>query len=175
MNEFTPSNENLRDAWRAVRVGRSWDEANAEFERWLAVHDQGIRDAVKPPELTAKEHLEAAWEAAFPVPEGRKVPAGVPFIVRWKDGDFWVYPTGSAAGSGVGGEVRTLEPLPPLIPDDCNAVWASTRGDESRRVWVRATGLMGDLVDVWDDGNNNADYAETSELINPVPVPEEES
>lgn len=177
MNGFTPSNEDLRDAWREVRPGRSCDEARAEFNRWIAARDQGIRDSVKPPDLTAREHLEAVWGAAYPMPDGRDVPAGVPFIVRWKDGDFWAYLTGSAAGSGVGGEIRTLDPLPPVIPDDCMAVWASTRKDESRRVWVRATGSMAGLPDkwgVWDDGNRDADYALTRELIDPVPVPEEE-
>lgn len=174
MNEFTPSNENLRDAWREVRPGRSWDEAIAEFDRWLDAHDQGIRDAVKPPELTAKEHLEAAFEAAYPVPEGLDVPAGVPIISRWKDGDIWFHATGSAPVPTNCVEVRTLEPLPPVIPDDCNAVWASTREDESRRVWVRVTDGE-NLRDLWDNGNLFADYAETSDLIDPKPVPEEES
>lgn len=179
MNEFTPTTGGVRGHYAGSRLdgdGVDYGYAISEFDRWLAAHDQGVRDAVKPPELTAKEHMEAAFEAAYPVPKCRGVPPGVPIIARWEDGEIWANATGSTAQTAVtndNAEIRTLDPLPPLIPDDCNAVWASTRDDESRRVWVRATGFMAGLEDEWDDGNRDADYAEPSDLINPVPIPEE--
>lgn len=181
MNEYTQTTDEIVAAYVESRRSTSQvpeRQGREEFDRFLDAHDQGIRDAVKPPELTAKEHLEAAFEAAYPIPEGRDVPEGVPVIVRWEDGEIRVHAMGSTAKNRVTNdyiEVRTLEPLPTLIPDDCNAVWASTREDESRRVWVRFTGFTPGLDDAWDDGNLDADYAETSDLIDPKPVPKEES
>ena len=173
MSEFTPSNESLRYAWREMRLSRSWDEADAEFERWLAAHDQSIRDAVKPPELTAKEHLKAAWDAAHPVPPNGRIPKGTKYLTRCGGQDVVTAEAGIDLRGGP--DIRTLEPLPMVIPDDCMAVWASTRGDESRRVWVRVNGGRTGREDEWDDGNLDAWFAETSELIDPKPVPEEES
>ena len=175
-NGITPSTEAVRRRYRACRLGTSYEESGAEFDRWLAAYAQGVRNAVVRPELTAKEHMEAAWDAAHPVPKGSVIPAGTPSLSRPPHGETEYFPVGIDHDFTVreGDDVRTLEPLPPVIPDDCDAVWASTRENGSRRVWVRATGVMAGRVDVWDDGNNNADYAETSELIDPVPVPEEE-
>lgn len=178
MTEYTPSMDQIVRAWIEWDTGDGGStecEARGNWYRFLDAHDQGIRDAVKPPELTAKEHLEAAFEAAYPVPEGRDVPAGVPIIARQENGKIEVHATWWPSWTNDHKEVRTLEPLPPVIPDDCNAVWASIRGDESRRVWVRFTGFTPGLDDAWDDGNLDIDYAETSELIDPKPVPEEES
>lgn len=63
-------------------------------------------------------------------------------------------------------EITTAEEL----DDDCNAVWASTREDESRRVWVRSAYDRS----VWRGPSTDADYALTPDLIDPKPVPEEE-
>lgn len=174
MNEFTPTTEQVRSAYQesrgaicAIRGMTSEDE----FYRWLDAHDQSIRDAVRPAELTAKEHLEAAWDKAHPV--SGDVPPGVTIIARRANGDFWVDARGWTSGINDIVEVRTLEPLPPVIPDDCNAVWASTRGDESRRVWVRAIGFAA-CPDEWDDGDSDYDYVPGTDLIDPKPVPEEE-
>lgn len=176
MTEFTPSNENLRDAWREVRPGRSWDEARDEFDRWLAAHDQGIRDAVKRPDLTAKEHLEAAFDKAHPVPKGRDVPVGVPLIAHHVNGDIWVYATGFISWNAAPTdrvEVRTLEPLPPLIPDDCKEVRASSDEDPLRSVWIRDARAVDAWVTVTVLGE--VMRAHTNDLIDPKPVPEEES
>lgn len=173
MSEHVPSMNDLRLAWREYRQDLSSEAAEGELCSFFAAHDQGIRDAVKPPELTAREHLEAAFDKAHPVPKWRNVPVGVTIIARRKNGDFWAHARGWTSGAYDPIEVRTLEPLPPLIPDDCNAVWASTREDESRRVWVRSAGCGAHLVDLWDDGRA-IDYTKTSDLINPVPVPPEE-
>ncbi|VEI04141.1 Uncharacterised protein [Acidipropionibacterium jensenii] len=171
---FTPSTEAVRRRYRALLdIGVSVDEADAEFDRWLAVRDQGIRDSVKPPELTAKEHLEAAWDKAHPVPKWRDVPAGVTIIARRKNGKIWVDARGWTSGLNDLVEVRTLEPLPPVIPDDCNRVFASTPEYGSRLIWIRET----DDPDCWRaaDGTAWIRTALTCELIDPKPVPEEES
>ena len=170
MNEFTPSNDNLRDAWRAVRTGKSWDEACAEFNRWLDAHDQGIRDAVERPELTAKEHLEAAWEAAYPVPKGQVIPAGKLFIVRHKQGQFTT--TTVDTPSIPTSWIRTLTPLPPVIPDDCDYVWASVSDDRGdRSIWTRTSD--GRWESRMPRSNCTVRYPE-DDLIDPKPVPEEE-
>jgi len=163
-----------------VRAWIEWDtgdgvstecEARGNWYRFLDAHDKGIRDAVKPPELTAKEHLEAAWEAAHPVPANGRIPKGTKYLTRCGGQDVVTAEAGIDLRGGP--DIRTLEPLPSLIPDDCNAVWASTREDESRRVWVRSAGCGAHLVDLWDDGRA-IDYTKTSDLIDPKPVPEEE-
>ncbi len=75
----------------------------------------------------------------------------------------------SATGSE---DIRTLEPLPPLIPDDCNRVFASVEWNPVRLIWVRAD----DDSDFWRaaDGTVGNWVAYTDELIDPKPVPEEE-
>lgn len=159
-------------------VLEDWGREIANDARELGMSQPvGSRVDQGSPEMTAREHLVAAWDKAYPVPAGHAVPAGVAYIRRRS------YPLGFSVGTGTGSfaasqNIRTLDPLPPVIPDDCMAVWASTRKDESRRVWVRATGSMAGLPDkwgVWDDGNRDADYALTRELIDPKPVPKEES
>lgn len=177
MNENTPSTNKIRYGWAAFRFetsGVSSDASMAEFDRWLAAHDQGIWDAAKPPAMTAREHLEAAFEAAYPVQKWRGVPVGVTIIARRENGKIWVLATGLTSGAYDNIEVRTLEPLPPVIPDDCNAVWASTRENGSRRVWVRANGGRPGRTDEWDDGDRDTYYEQGANLINPVPVPEEQ-
>lgn len=176
MNEFTPSNENLRYAWREVRPDRSLDEADAEFERWLAAHDQGVRDAVRPAEMTAREHLEAAFEAAFPVPEGRMIQRNTGYL-SWRNGEcVGVYSKGvSYETPGRDGDLerRTLDPLPPSIPDDCKAVWANWDEDGGRYVWNRHPNARDDWHTISAAGE--LIRARESNLIDPKPVPEEES
>lgn len=176
MTEFTPTTGGLRDHYAGSRLdgdGVDYDCAISEFDRWLDAHDQGIRDAVRPPELTAREHMEAAFEAACPVPKGRDVPEGVPIISRWKDGDIWFHATGSAPVPTNCVEIRTLEPLPPVIPDDCKEVRASSDEDPLRSVWIRDARAVDAWVTVTVLGE--VMRAHTNDLIDPKPVPEEES
>ena len=155
-----------------------------EFDEWMKAHDAEVRN--EPPELTAKEHLEAAFEAAHPVPKGLDVPAGVPIITRWDDGEIRVHAMGSTAknrGTNDYIEARTLEPLPPVIPDDCNAVWAGNEWlpDGVRALWVRESDVLWRHIvtqaeaQKWCDGTLAFDVltAVSDELINPVPVPSE--
>jgi hypothetical protein len=39
-------------------------------------------------------------------------------------------------------------------------------------VWVRTTDGE-DFLDLWDDGNLDADYTDGTDLIDPVPIPKE--
>lgn len=125
-------------------------------------------------ELTAKEHLDAAFEAAYPVPKWYGVPTGVMTISRWDDGKIFVHAMGVPAMTDDRVEVRTLEPLPPVIPDDCEWVLAGCarlgderfywRRDRSERYPWRTINAEG-----WSCG------ATTADLIDPKPVPKEES
>lgn len=176
MNDYTPTTNDMRTAWTDYRSEDliSNSEAIEEFQRWLIAHDQGIRDSVKPPKLTAKEHLKAAFDKAHPVPEGRDVPTGVTIIARRENGKIWVLATGLTSGAYDDIEVRTLEPLPPVIPDDCDLVWASRKGDRiaGRLVWHRQPGIARHLWKTWrPDGCSST--ATEDDLIDPVPVPPE--
>lgn len=178
MTEYTQTTDEIVAAYVESRRSTSQvpeRQGREEFDRWLAAHDQGIRDACRPPELTAREHLEAAWEAAYPVPKWCGVPMGVPLITRWKNGEIWVHTTGWSSVIHHHMEVRTLEPLPPLIPDDCMVVRASCEDTPSlgRTIWQRSNDAK-----KWFalDPADGAWYEEPlSDLIDPKPVPEEES
>lgn len=176
MNENTPSTNQISYGWAAFRgetSGVSSDAAYAEFNRWLDAHDQGIRDSVKPPEMTASEYMQAAWDAAYEVPEGREIPKDTLIIVRHKPGQFTI--TSVATSSIPTSWIRTLDPLPPVIPDDCDLVWAGRQGEilAGRLVWHRQPGSARRLWKTWlPDGRTST--APEDDLIDPKPVPEEE-
>ena len=160
MNEYTPTFNDIHIAYANYRVeeGRcSWDEAIEECDRFFIAHDQGIRDAVKPPEMTAREYLEAAFEAADPVPEGRDVPVGVTIIARRENGKIWVLATGLTSGAYDDIDVRTLEPLPPAVrppTDPDSAAGMSEKADKLARYIVSrlAEATPADLVEAaFDD------------------------
>lgn len=146
------------------------------FDEWLESHDAEVRmDAIIARDTrTPDELLQAAWEAAFPVPEGR-IPSEVPYIARYEQtGGLMAFPTGKAGDMhpSHGVEYRTLAPLPPLIPEDCMAVWASLKGlgdpqNPTRCVWLRDSGRHS-----WRNSWNVV--AAEVDLIDPKPVPEEE-
>ena len=172
MNEKTPSDAEMRSAWAAFRLlgGSAVPSATskAEFDRFLAAHDQGIRDAVK---LTAREHMDAAWEAAHPVPPNVRIPKGTEYLVRISPS---AVPALRRAGRDFHGSqiVRTLDPLPPVIPDDCDYVWASAPDDMGERsIWTRTSD--GRWESRMPRGSCTVQYPE-SDLIDPKPVPEEE-
>lgn len=168
MTDNTPST-------RAVRMAATnFDSAitEAHWDRWLAAHDQGIRDAVKPPAMTAEEYLEAAWNIAYPVSKGQVIPAGSPVMARDPDDGGLIYePSGYRTDFKEDSlscyERRTLTPLPPLIPDDCLAVWASTEDCDVRRIMMRST------VSPWGWLDSDGDTYDDDALIDPVPVPPE--
>lgn len=172
MTDYTPTNFDLREAWTEYRADggpRVVVETAAfdEFYRWLAAHDQGIRDAVKLSAMTAREHLEAAWEAAYEVPEGQVIPKGTRYLLRISDHEVAAVEAGIDLREGP--SARTLDPLPPVIPDDCMAVWASVAYSKARMLWVRDIGSTGSGN--WSNGD---DVVIGEALIDPKPVPEEE-
>ena len=159
----------------------------SSFNEWLESHDANVRAETledvmhdRVADLTPDELLQTAWDAACPVPEGRdasSIPADARIIWRMGVGhDYDVY-VGIAGDMSADlpqmiahGTVRTPAPLPSLIPDDCIAVWASLSGFPRRRVWVRDIDSTGSGN--WSDGTT-VEIAEA--LIDPVPIPKEES
>lgn len=138
MTEYTPSTCEVRNSYAESRRSTSQVpemQSRGEFDRWLAAHDHGIRDACRVSEMTAKEHLKAAWDAAHPVPEGRKVPVHTPYIARWTRESFSVKMAGGDTAFDADQSIRTLDPLPPVIPDDCD--WVVTVEDGQTIVWRR--------------------------------------
>ena len=124
-------------------------------------------------DLTAREHLEAAWEAAHPVPPNVRIPKGMEYLVRISAG---ATPALRRAASDFRGGplARTLDPLPPVIPDDCMAVRATGKCAPGlgRTIWQRSNdGTEWFAIDQ-ADGSLWADSF--SHLIDPKPVPEEE-
>lgn len=151
------------------------------FDEWLESHDSEVRiDAIIARDTrTPAELLQAAWEAAYPVPEERdasSIPADARVIWRMGIGhDYDVY-VGIAGDMSADlpqmiahGTVRTLDPLPPLIPKGTPAVWASTSdGILVRRILVNTDHITRQWIDMFD-----TKYTD-EQLINPVPIPKEE-
>jgi hypothetical protein len=148
------------------------------FDEWLESHDAEVRnEAIIARETrTPAELIQTAWDAAYELPEGRKLPAGTPYVCKRGPVEgririsFW--PNGDRFENAYSEDVRTLEPLPPLIPDDCMAVWASLKGlgdpqNPTRCVWLRDSGRHS-----WRNRWNVV--AAEVDLIDPKPVPEEE-
>lgn len=133
-------------------------------------------------ELTVKDAtpaylIQAAWDKAYPLPEGRKLPAGTPYVCKRGPVErhtritFW--PNGDRFENAYSEDIRTLEPLPPVIPDDCMAVWASIQDNSSRLIWIRESGDP----DAWNTAGDDGKlwHTWTDNLIDPKPVPTEES
>ena len=177
MSEHVPSINDLRLAWRKYLQDLSSEAAEGGLCSFFSAHDAGVRNSVVRPEWTAKEHLEAAFDAADPVPANGRIPKGVEIIARWKNGDLWSYAMGSVSEIYDYMEVRTLEPLPPLIPDDCEWVLAGCAGleDGERYYWrrgrIESEGWSGSWWSVSAGGW--ARCARMDELIDPVPIPKE--
>lgn len=172
MTEYTPTTTAIRNKyalWSRRVGGNQWDDSMAEFDRWLDAHDQCIRDAVKPPELTAKEHLEAAFEAANPVPANGRIPKGTKYLTRCGGQDVVTAEAGIDLRGGP--DIRTLTPLPPLIPEGTPAVWASTSDDREIRPLVLSTEFPAMSTRYWRDGDGSS-YTD-SQLIDPVPIHKE--
>lgn len=158
--------------------------SECDFDEWLESHDAEVRmDAIIARDTrTTDELLRAAWNAACPVPEERdasSIPADARIIWRMGIGhDYDVY-VGIAGDMSADlpqmiayGTVRTLAPLPPVIPDDCIAVWASTKDCDGRRVLVLSEEPIGNMLRHWRDGDG--DEYRDEQLIDPAPIPKEE-
>ncbi|QCV95655.1 hypothetical protein [Acidipropionibacterium acidipropionici] len=143
-----------------------------DFDEWLESHDAEVRNEaiIARDTRTPADLIQAAWEAAYPT-TGRMIPARTPHIRHHLYGAM-TYEASGTLGDIPGGEnVRTLEPLPPLIPEGTPAVWASTKGCDVRRVLVLSEEPTGDILRYWRDGDGD-EYAD-ADLIDPVPIPEE--
>jgi hypothetical protein len=148
---------------------------SSDFDEWLESHDAEVRNEaiIARDTRTSAELIEAAWDAAYEVPEGRTIPAGTPTVMKYKDGTIMWNMKGSTYEIEFieTDRIRTLEPLPPVIPDGTPAVWASTKDCEGRRVLVLSEEPIGDMLRHWRDGDG--DEYRDEQLINPVPIPKE--
>lgn len=147
---------------------------SSDFDEWLKFHDAEVRmDAIIARDTrTPAELLQAAWDAAYPVPEGRTIPGGTPNVMKYKDSTIMWNVMGSTYEIEFieTDRIRTLEPLPPVIPDGTPAVWASTSdGILVRRILVNTDHITRQWIDMYD-----TKYTD-EQLIDPVPIPEEES
>jgi hypothetical protein len=152
------------------------------FDAWLASHDQAIRDDATEEFMhehfpTPQQLIEAALDHAYPVPVGRTIPANTPVLVDNSYG-FDYHSHGFTHDMTVRRDAictfRTLDPLPPLIPDDCMTVWASCDHTPGlgRTIWQRSNDAK-----TWfalDPADGGWYEKQLSDLINPKPVPEEE-
>lgn len=86
-----------RDAARADR-----DAAERERDEALA-----RADAAEPRPLTAREHLDAAWDAAH-VPADGMIPAGAEYLVRFSPGNYSVRENGAEPISAESAFTRRL-------------------------------------------------------------------
>ena len=148
------------------------------FDEWLESHDAEVRmDAIIARDTrTPVDLIQAAWEAAYELPEGRKLPAGTPYVCKRGPVEgririsFW--PNGDRFENAYSEDIRTLEPLPPVIPDDCYYVWAQVERPTHRsaRIIFRRIDRDG-----WMGVYKGSDIEEctTADLIDPKPVPKE--
>lgn len=135
-----------------------------DFDEWLESHDAEVRN--ETPAMTAREHLEAAWDAAYPVPANGRIPKGTKYLTQYVGQDVVTAEAGCDLRGGP--DIRTLDPLPPLIPDGTPAVWASTSdGIRVRRILVNTDHITRQWIDMYDTTYADAD------LIDPVPIPKE--
>ena len=152
----------------------------SSFNEWLESHDTEVRAETledvmhdRVADLTPDELIQAAWDAAYPVPEGRTIPAGTPNVMKYKDGTIMWNVMGSTYEIEFieTDRIRTLDPLPPLIPDGTPAVWASTVDYGVRRVLTLSEEHPGDIPRYWRDGGG--DTYRDADLIDPVPITKE--
>ncbi|AMS06478.1 hypothetical protein DUY81_13895 [Acidipropionibacterium acidipropionici] len=143
-----------------------------DFDEWMESHDAEVRNEaiIARDTRTPAELIQAAWDAAYPVPPNGRIPKGTKYLTRCGGKDVVTAEAGIDLRGGP--DIRTLEPLPPLIPDDCMAVWASLKGlgdpqNPTRCVWLRDSGRHS-----WRNRWNVV--AAEVDLIDPKPVPEEE-
>lgn len=147
-----------------------------EWNTWLKAHDSELikNTALKP--ASPAEMIQVVWKGSYEVPPGQTVPKGVRFLYREEEsGLVEMRVSNGIVVSMEGNPCRTLTPLPPLIPDDCQWVWASTTDDPERTVWRRHSTEGADPQ--WSsldlDGKRTI-YAR--DLVDPVPVqPESEA
>jgi hypothetical protein len=142
------------------------------FDEWLESHDAEVRNEaiIARDTRTSAELIEAAWDAAYPVPPNGRIPKGTKYLTRCGGKDVVTAEAGIDLRGGQ--DIRTLEPLPPLIPDDCKEVRASSYEDPLRSVWIRDARAVDAWVAVTVLGE--VMRAHTNDLIDPKPVPKEE-
>lgn len=117
----------------AERYGRTIDKLVEERRFLRAERDEAAREAeelgealdnVRPMDLmTAREHLDAAWEAAH-VPANGVIPKGAEFIARRMNGRYALGVGTAINVQEVGSECRLIDAPTPTRPDGAEAIEA---------------------------------------------------
>ena len=94
-------------AWRVDWPGAEWEFASvsAEDREWYGKVAEAVLGAARP--ATAREHLDAAWEAAH-TPEDGMIPAETAYLVRFSPGNYSVRKTGAEPISAESAFTRRL-------------------------------------------------------------------
>lgn len=156
--------------WKTAALNWEYRAEKAEQERdELRAAAVELAPATPDPRpLTAREHLEAAWEAAH-VPADGILPKGAEYVERYGDGSFYGPLTsggGLRADHGVL-ERRLLDPPAPSRPEweDAPYVWADSAQGEGRVIWKRSTSDDGRVI--W---SSSGTWHPSWMLTNPAPV-----
>lgn len=180
-DHFQETTNTFRDKFneadeRAERAEQERDEARDEAAQWRETAARRVGRILELEAMTARELLDAAWEAAY-VPEDGSIPAGTAHIRL--DGGGTIYGPVTLkitmdAGCASEGR-RLLDPPTPKRPEwaDAPAVWADANpnadGTPHRSVFIFHT-----LHDQWEDGCGEEYKTWEMEHLNPVPVKEED-
>lgn len=141
------------------------DRYKQEFIDSMNTHDVALIERLNNSE-SVYSLMDRAWSLAFPVPPGQMIPGDVGVVIRNDEiGSILLMMDGLGYESYETPSIRTIVKLQPIIPDDCNLVWAVTQLDPEHRPFVRQHGDSDESL--WNDGVQV--YPATS-LIDPEPV-----
>ena len=102
-----------------LMVQQQRDHLRATLTTTARQRDEADKRAARS--LTAREHLEAAWDAAHVVPAGTAIAPGLGYITRYEgSGEILASIEGHSAilpTRGIWGERRLLAPEPPSRPE----------------------------------------------------------
>ena len=118
-------------AWRVDWPGAEWEFASvsAEDREWYERVAEAVLGAARP--ATAREHLDAAWDAAH-TPEDGMIPAETEYIVWFRPGTYAVRETGAEPISAESAFTRRLlDPPAPGPAEQLRALLAAYRGQDA--------------------------------------------
>lgn len=117
-------------AWRVDWPGAEWEFASltAEDREWYGKVAEAVLAEARP--LTAREHMDAAWDAAHTPADGM-IPAETEYIVRFNPGIYAVRKTGAEPISAESAFTRRLlDPPAPGPAEQLRALLAAYRDQD---------------------------------------------
>lgn len=128
----------------------SYDRHKQEFIDFMNAHDAALIERLHNSE-SVYSLMDRAWSLAFPVPPGQMIPGDVGVVVRNEEiGSVLLMMDGLGYESYETPSIRTIVKLQPIIPDDCNLVWAVTQLDPRHRPFIRQHSDSDESL--WNDG-----------------------